>query len=138
MKDSQGLFAASPAPAGVKTSPALETRDTVFLFLFFFFLFSPSLNGSRKRSRSCSSSSGPAFVCSPDLDLMFSLTVTSSGLSVGEDRQLALGQRAVWRHEADLQCVCHPLFLALSILHTHTISAYFCPNLRSVTFTAGL
>lgn len=134
MIDSQGLFPTSPGPAGVKTSPALETRDTVILFLF----FSPSLNRSRKWSRSCGSSSGPALVFSPDSDLMFSLTVTSSGLSVWEDRQLAVGQRAVWRHEADLQCVCHPLFLALSILHARTVSAYFCAYLHSVTFTAGL
>lgn len=38
MPDSQGLVPEPPAPAGVKTSPALESRDTVFLFLFIFFL----------------------------------------------------------------------------------------------------
>lgn len=37
MPDSQGLFPEPPAPAGVKTSPSLESRDTVFL-LFIFFL----------------------------------------------------------------------------------------------------
>lgn len=35
--DSQGLFPEPPASTGVKTSPALASRDTVFLFLFYFF-----------------------------------------------------------------------------------------------------
>lgn len=73
-------YSPSPQPpAGVKTSPALETRDTVFLFLFFFFRPS-AVPGSE--AGSCSSSSGLGYVCYPDPDLMFRLTVTSSAPSV--------------------------------------------------------
>lgn len=111
MPDSQGLFPEPLAPAGVKTSPALESRDTVFLFLFIFFSSSsPASMVPGSEAGSCGSSSAPGCVCYPDSDLMFRLAVTSPAPSVCDRcRGHTAGSRAkggVWRREADLPCVC--------------------------------
>lgn len=90
MHDSQSLFPESPSPAGVKTSPTLETRDTVFLFLFFFL---PRRFQEVKQELQLFLRSW--LVCYPDPDLMFRLAVTSCDLEYvthAEDRQT--GSRA--------------------------------------------
>lgn len=151
MPDSQGLFPEPPAPAGVKTSPALESRDTVFLFLFIFFS-SSMVPGSE--AGSCSSSSGPGCVCYPDSDLMFRLAVASSAPSVCDRcRGHTAGKRAkggLWRREADLQRVCVHARLSQSILcspriHSHVYvplsepasGCAFCQSASSERSTKG-
>lgn len=142
MPDSQGLFPEPPAPAGVKTSPALESRDTVFLFLFIFFS-SSMVPGSE--AGSCSSSSGPGCVCYPDSDLMFRLAVASSAPSVCDRcRGHTAGKRAkggLWRREADLQrvCVCVRVCLNQSCalpVYTPTYTC-LCPNLHLAALSAS-
>lgn len=134
MPDSQGLFPEPPAPAGVKTSPALESRDTVFLFLFIFFS-SSMVPGSE--AGSCSSSSGPGCVCYPDSDLMFRLAVASSAPSVCDRcRGHTAGKRAkggLWRREADLQRVCVCARASVSI--NPVLSPYTLPRIRAFVRT---
>ena len=86
-------------PGPIPRVPSLSRSQNISSFrkqghcIFIPILF--PLNGSRKLSGSCSSSSAPGFVCYPDPDLMFSLTVTSSApqcVTDAEDTQLATGQ----------------------------------------------
>lgn len=139
MPDSQGLFPEPPAPAGVKTSPALESRDTVFLFLFIFF-FSSMVPGSE--AGSCSSSSGPGCVCYPDSDLMFRLAVASSAPSVCDRyRGPTAGKRA--RGECgDVKQTCstcvHVCFNQSCALPIYAPTyTCLCPNLHLAAFSAG-
>lgn len=111
-----------PIPAGVKTSPALETRDAIFLFLFFFFL--PRQFQEVKQELQLFLRSWLA--CYPDPDLMFRFAVTSWALQCvthAEDKQLAAGQGRVQRHEAECMCVssfvCSPINAAISCIHSH-------------------
>lgn len=119
----------SQPPAGVKTSPALESRDTVFLFLFIFSL-SSTVPGSY------SSSSGPGCACYPDCELMFRFGVASSALQCvtdPEDTQLATGEGECGDVK-QTRSVCLPVCSASSILCTPTQCSHVYMRLSKPAF----